>query len=332
MWILPQNLKLQSAFVPDYVESKEELKNCFPSGLSFMWKSKPLLWPIWFRQWSMVFWIRPLFGRIVKPLTHSRFVTEYSCSLAVIRANPSVGLESDREPTTQDTFGRTLKDISAQQDLFAASLKMSAIILALDSPKWQQAYEVWVTGLRQDYSRRQKLADHMKENGFLSSLWPTPKTNMATGAIIHGNGGQDIQTVVKLWTTPVASDLGRNTMYAQGGTALSLQVKNWSTPTLGDWKGGSEGQNQDMLAKQVKKWPTPRSSDFKGCGPKGSKAFIHQMQREYLSAMVENISGQQGKESVNTHGKRREQLNPGWVAQLMGTTLEKIFFVPLVTE
>lgn len=34
----------------------------------------------------------------------------------------------------------------------------------------------------------------------------------------------------------------------------------------------------------------------------------------------------------NTNGKNREKLNPAWVAQFMGTTLEKIFFVPLVTQ
>jgi hypothetical protein len=44
------------------------------------------------------------------------------------------------------------------------------------------------------------------------------------------------------------------------------------------------------------------------------------------------LTGQQDKESINTHGKNRAQLNPAWVAQLMGTTLERIFFVPLATQ
>lgn len=39
--------------------------------------------------------------------------------------------------------------------------------------------------------------------------------------------------------------------------------------------------------------------------------------------------GRQDQDSYSTNGKKPEQLNPAWVLQLMGTTLEKIFYVPL---
>jgi hypothetical protein len=44
-----------------------------------------------------------------------------------------------------------------------------------------------------------------------------------------------------------------------------------------------------------------------------------------------DIDGQQDRVFSNIHGKSTGKLNPAWVAQLMGTTLEKTFFVPLAT-
>jgi hypothetical protein len=101
-----------------------------------------------------------------------------------------------------------------------------------------------------------------------------------------------------LWTTPVSTDLNRNTQYQQGGTALSLQVKNW---------------------------PTPRSSEYKGTGPKGSTSQKYRLEKKYLDATVEELSGPPAQVNPNIHGKRHV-LNPAWVMQLMGTTIEKTFF------
>lgn len=107
----------------------------------------------------------------------------------------------------------------------------------------------------------------------------------------------------------------------------------WSTPRV----GGQEGyktrleRGKDMgLQGQVeyyteKNWPTPRNSEWKGTGPKGSKSQIHMNERDYLCARVEETDGQPDPEKNNTNGKRHE-LNPAWVLQLMGTTIEKTFF------
>lgn len=44
------------------------------------------------------------------------------------------------------------------------------------------------------------------------------------------------------------------------------------------------------------------------------------------------LYGPQSEDSNNTNGKNRGQLNPAWVAQLMGTTSESIFFAHLVAQ
>lgn len=72
-------------------------------------------------------------------------------------------------------------------------------------------------------------------------------------------------------------------------------------------------------------WPTPRSSEWKGTGPKGSKSQKYRLQKKYLDATVEQTDGQPLPDNLNTPGKRLV-LNPAWVLQLIGTTLEKTFF------
>jgi len=39
-----------------------------------------------------------------------------------------------------------------------------------------------------------------------SGLWPTPHANCHTGAGSHGDGGDNIQTVVRMWPTPTTRD------------------------------------------------------------------------------------------------------------------------------
>lgn len=120
----------------------------------------------------------------------------------------------------------------------------------------------------------------------------------------------------------------------------SLSLPCWMTPktTSGDYtndKGDAQKRRLTLMG-QAKQWPTPRASEYKGVGPKGSKSHQYQLERDYLDATVKEYSdGLPDPESLNRHGNPRgsypERLNPAWVSQLMGTTLERIFFVPLVT-
>ncbi|MDX1784075.1 MAG: hypothetical protein R3361_07950, partial [Aequorivita vladivostokensis] len=244
----------------------------------------------------------------------THFTINYTASLADIPAREKALQENGNCGTMTDSFGRILKTSCVQQDLFGDSLKTSPDTYRDLSPMFWTAYEQWVTKLKQDYTARKKQARRIKENACLSSPWMTPQT-VDSGTSREpriksgkrdpekvGNWRMDLKDQVNnLWTTPVATDMNRSTKYKQGGTALSMQVK--------------------------KNFPTPTANDHKGCGNNNTG-------RDRLDYAVEKglvKNGQLDPKNNNTNGKPKGQLNPEWVAQLMGTTLEQSFFASLAT-
>ena len=137
-----------------------------------MWRSKPTPLRTWLTRWNRVSWSQHLFTRILKPSHQKSFETKLASSLGVIPVSPFQEQGSEKELTTQDTYGHIYGDTSKQLDLFPASLKMSRDILVLDS---HQSLEIWnrmVTGQRLEYSQRLRSARATKGKEFL--FWPTP--------------------------------------------------------------------------------------------------------------------------------------------------------------
>ncbi len=305
MWIIPSNHPLSSAFAQEYLASKEGLQELASTAVSWpTWKSKPSSLPTWLRAWNRVFWIPHLFGRMLKPSMHRRFVEEYTESLEVIHALPSASQEQDQEKIISDTFTRLYQEQSKQQDLFGASLKTSMTTLPWDSTRFTKTYREWVMRLRQESTRRKKSARHMRESGYSS------------------------------WPSPAASDMGGSTR-EDFSPKLSEQAKKWHTPIVQDSRNSGTTDSRRKrttmeLAAQVQNWPTPLSQMYKGDSKKAISKGTKAKGGAGLSGAV-IINGPLVKDASSTNGKSREQLNPAWVAQLMGTTLEKIFFVPLVT-
>lgn len=352
MWIIPTNHPKYSAYAAACVDSKEASRALLENSmLLLMWKSKPLSFKTLPRLWSRVYWIPRLFGRILKPSRQKRFTESYTASLADIPANHSALPENNKETKTLDTFGRIYSELSKQQTLFGASSKTLKDTCNWDMTKFTEAFEIWVTRLRATYLQRQKLAHHTKEQDFLFSQsepqnwgtpntmdmlperseegmekimngarkgrtwpsnlreqvnWKTPTTQETEGGIMKeltGDAKYKLRDQVN-WTTPVATDNNRSTQYQQGGTALSLQVK---------------------------KWPTPASRDYKGSN---GDTHFQEKERPHLDQLPNAvlINGHLDPDSTNNHGKPHGLLNPAWVAQLMGTTLEKTFFACTETE
>ena len=136
MWVVPKNFQL-SAFVPDTVESKEDL-TLLESSIesSLMWRSKPSRLPTWLRRWKKESWIRHLFGRILKPSQHTSFEEALTSSLEVILVNRFLQQENDKVMMIPDTSGLTsdsTSELSSQED---SSLKTSKDISRLDSPAY----------------------------------------------------------------------------------------------------------------------------------------------------------------------------------------------------
>ena len=202
-----------------------------------------------------------LSGRILKPSMESRFETEYTSSLAVIPANLSALQEKDREKQTPDTFGRILKNKSAQLDLFSASSKMSVGTLQSDSRTFTEAYEIWVTQLRQDCLRRQSAEHPTNGNGF--SSWPTvqasnigsdAETNRArmkrlkaegrqTGGIRNLN--QVVQEQVGNWPTHQNRDSTRETSIKRD--RLPDIIRGLHDPDSPNTNGKSQELNPDWV-------------------------------------------------------------------------------------
>lgn len=257
MWIIPSNHPMYSAcalgfsdWSGDLIEFSDELTS------SLMWKSKPSLLKTWLQRWNRVYWLRHLYGRMLKPSMAGHFVIKYAASLEVIHANRFPTPVHETELPTRDTFTRIYQELSKQQDLFGASLRTSKDTSRWDMIVFTKTWSQWVTMLRQDSSRRQKLAHHMRGQGYSSS---------------------------------------------QSG-----ETGNWPTPATRDYKGA----NGDEHFKE-------KERPHMGQLPNAVKQ--------------EQINGQPDRDNPSTNGKSQEQLNPAWVAQLMGTTLEKTFFVHMVT-
>lgn len=99
-----------------------------------------------------------------------------------------------------------------------------------------------------------------------------------------------------LWPTATQdSHQERDKPYAQGGTPLTLAVKIWQTPAAHEARLGYQHRHPDARGTQVSL--TTQVLDTEDLAP---------------------IRGQLAPGKYNTHGKSRAQLNPRWVAQLMG--------------
>ena len=161
------------------------------------------------------------------------------------------------------------------------------------------------------------------------------------------------ETNKKSWGTPrVPTNNGISSTPDMKKSRLEDQViVNWPTPTSiiteediemfkarqirlkkrhGKRTGNGCGMN---LGVAVKQWPTPAASEVRQGYQKRSRG--KKGNQKSLTTIV--LDGQPGQENNNTSGKSQEQLqkknlNPIWVAQLMGTTLEQTFFVCTVTR
>lgn len=294
MWIIPNNLNELFPSVPASEVLSEDLnEQASCCSQSVMWRSKHFSLRTWWQRWKRVYWLPLLFGRIVPPSMQSRFVAEYTASLEVIRAPRSAWQESAEERKTLDTFGRLYEDMSRQYDLFGASSKTSMITSPWDSTLFTKTYALWVTQLRQEYSRRKKLARRMRGND--CSSWLSPRTTEAQETR-PGNLSMQVN-----WPTASARDFrsGKaiDTTMTKNSRPLNEAVINWPTPTFAGNNNGS-----------LQEW-----------GGSGNK-----------------FRGQRDTGNLNTNGNTHElstgRLNASWVLQLMGTTLERTFFVPLATQ
>lgn len=304
MWIIPNTLQF-SQFAPDRLDLSEASTEFEIFEQSLMWRSKPSQSTTWLKRWKKVRWIQHLFGQILKPSIYNHFATKYAESLVDIpvKENQLQGEENSKK--TLDGFGRLYDSYSRQISLFSDFSKTQQGTYLELSDTFSQTYEAWATMLRQEYSVRLSAALHKSGNVFLSLQLPT-ETDWGT-----------------CWPTPTASEgwYQQSPNTKKKRLQLTSAVKYWPTPKASDYnKGASEGdlnRNSPHLAAMVVVWPTPTA-----CEAEKATADSHQTSLTKLA-----LSGLLHPASLNIDGNTPGQfLNPAWVAQLMGTTLEEILF------
>ena len=166
MWIIPKNLDV-SACVRATLESNWDLDELSQiCEQSLMWRSKPSLARTWLARLKKIKWMQHLSGWILKPSLDTCFAAEYTYSLEDTPVNPSQLPVKDKELKTPDTFGRILKESFRQLDLFGVSSRMLEDTLQLDSLKFIEAYDLWVTKLRQDCLQRRRSGHHINESDY----------------------------------------------------------------------------------------------------------------------------------------------------------------------
>lgn len=370
MWILPSKLRESFLSAQGLEDSNEDLsKQACNFAKSVLWKSKPLSSQTWSQQWKKVFWVKPLFGQTLRHSTHGHFEVWYTESLEDIAANLSQMRANEGARKIQDTFSRIYSMLSTSSGLFGASLKTSPDTSHWDMTKFTEAYQIWATQLKAEYSQRERSVLHQLESGYSYSqleamLLEAEMNDLEDGADEFGDGMQHLGSV---WSTPrVGGQEGYKTRLARGkDMGLQGQVeflkdmnRNWPTPNTMDAmapktekaldkeimetrKGRSQLNNlRDVVVNPLdimKSWVTPTARDYKGANSvehiaqQGEDFNANPNHTRQLANQVVQV-GLLHWDYPNTSGRDREQLNPAWSIMLMGTTLEKTLFVPLATR
>jgi hypothetical protein len=169
--------------------------------------------------------------------------------------------------------------------------------------------------------------------------WTTPQCHDAKLGMNHNPDRPYHSLVTDVnWPTPDVSDRRSDKSNQIGlSNVVRWQVQEvWPTPTsmnmvrdeetmqkCADYRKAKAGQNTVplYLEETVLKteWPTASARDWRS-----GKSNQHEKNSRPLNEVVV-LDGQQDQEKVNSNGKRLG-LNPAWVMQLMGTTIEKTFF------
>ena len=300
MWIIPKTL---SAFVPDTEGLSLDLEErAWILESSVTMKSKHSSKPTWLRRLKKGGWITHLSTRILKPSLHESFEEKFVDSLVAIHVSHSVAQGSEKEKTTQDTYGHTSESTSGQLDLFGAFSKMSEV-----TPRWGygESCPIWkkmVTERSGDCSARRKQAR---------------LTNASDASSLRG------------WATPMSGTkdhMGSSVEYYQRRQRIGKQVDlngqvildKWATPQASDHVEGArtaKESNQKCLGRdlnQMKNWPTPLEDDSSNVNPNAKR-------RTSLVKEVKH-NGPPAPEKSSTSGKNQgsPKLNPNWVEQLMG--------------
>jgi len=213
--------------------------------------------------------MRLLSGLTCEPSTASRGVDSWIASRRATRASRSPSRDHAAALAILAICGQQSRGSSASANRQSSFWRTSPAICPLDSITSAPIWEAWVTGLRQEYSRRRKLARRTDGNG--CSVWPSPDANHSSRS--NGFGGfVNIREKASQWPTPAANDDNKSVeahlamkQRMPGGprntiTSLQVATKAWPTPRAEMDSGKHRGET-DTLHSAGKNWSSPSSHD-----------------------------------------------------------------------
>jgi hypothetical protein len=182
MWIIPKNLYGTCPSVQDTEGSTLDSEEfCQSAEQSLMWRSKRSLSKTWFTRLKRNDWIQHLYTRTLSPSHSKSFVDAWTSYQEASLVNLSVRqVLKDRLKTlgiSSPTSSKESESANPQLSFLKMSKASSQAKQGTENPfsnMSSEAWKKWVTQQRQEYSQRQKLAHHIRENESLS--WATPNT------------------------------------------------------------------------------------------------------------------------------------------------------------
>lgn len=229
---------------------------------SVWWRGKPFQSRHWFQRWNKVSFIRLLCGAMPEPSMAAHGVAQWTASLAASRASLTASPAASREATTPETSGpRRAASLSSQprgssSSRTSAACSRRGLTKSLARSAYSETFQSLVSRLREDCSRRQKLARATSASASSSlAYWMTPRA------------GENDEPVEAFQARRMRMDLAER--IGVNGT-LSIQAKEfqasaWPTPTANDWKGSGptlerkdgqmRGDRLDYATEQF--WYTP---------------------------------------------------------------------------
>lgn len=207
---------------------------------SVWWRGKPSLAPIWSRRCEKVSWMRRLSGQMPEPSRAADGVASWMASLAASRVSLTPSPDCERAATMSETYGARRGASSSNPAHGGCSSKTSAgcsqALTQTSDPArsaYGETYAGWVSRLREDCSRRQRLARRTSESASSFSAWPTPLASDDGQKVTATSSQRQLLHVAAAWSTPRASDGekgGPNQSFGAGGQPLTSQAAQWPTP------------------------------------------------------------------------------------------------------
>ena len=230
--------------------------------------------------------MRRLFGMISKPSTAARGVASWIGSLAESRANPTASPARNGARPTNGTSGRTPDGSSANVSPAQSSWRTFQALHGITSTPLGLSYEDWDTGLKRDFSQRQRLALPTYEKGFSSWVTPTARSSASRNGEWKGTyyvreNGTKVASVLAhqarnwqpplsgLWRSPAATDADGGTIQDQGVDPSQMicyrlrdQGAHWPTATMSDaGETITYSDGNPKLSGAARMWPTVLATD-----------------------------------------------------------------------